>query len=83
MADTKYSKLEAKLGSEEDTEYLLQVRRRGSLHRYTPRWFISTMAFCAGMLVTIGGMRLHQSLGKSELDFLSELLKITTYFFQR
>ena len=78
MANTKYSQLETKFNDQEDFGYLPEVRRRRSSNLFTSLWFTAVVAFCVGILATFGAIRLCESIGKRDTDWLSKSVQCNT-----
>ena len=78
MAGTEYSKLETNSNGEEDFGYTPKVRRRRSRKILTSPSFTITVGLLVGVLATLGGIRLCETIGKRDTDWLSKLLKCST-----
>lgn len=72
MAGTKYSKLDADFTDLETSGHIHVVQRRGCPKLFKSLCFVVTIAFCVGVLATVGGRRLLGSLGTSDTDWLSQ-----------
>jgi hypothetical protein len=72
MAEPKYAQLRGELADEEDDlRYVLPVRRRHAASFFTSRWFTMITAFLAGILATMGAIRLQAtSIATRDTDFL-------------
>ena len=81
MAGAKYSKLEPKFTDDEDVEYTSKVQFRRSPHILTLPSLNTAVAFCVGVLVALGSIRLFENMGKRETDWLSESLQSDTNLF--
>ena len=81
MAGARYSQLEAKLADDENVEYTSDVQLRRSPHFFTSPSLSTAVAFCAGVLVALGSIRLFQNIGKRDTDWLSESSQCDTNLF--
>lgn len=71
MTNARYTKLKDHFQSEEDLSHVLPSRH--ALKAFASScWFIAVAAFFTGILVMLGGLRLHQNINKHDLDFLRE-----------
>jgi hypothetical protein len=72
MAEPKYAQLRGELAEEEeDLGYVLPVRRRPATSFFASRWFTMIMAFLAGVMATMGAIRLQTTgVATRDTDFL-------------
>ncbi|KAM3086088.1 hypothetical protein ACMFMG_000226 [Clarireedia jacksonii] len=79
MEDTEYRKLEGQLSGEEEFNYRPTTRHRGILK--SP-WLFTILAFCAGIIATLGASRLSFKMTSEwrDTDFLKPLGDVKVQF---